>query len=40
MSFAISSRVPLLDKAEDVVSWNGDSDLDTMLTLFKTAIET
>jgi hypothetical protein len=32
--------VPLLDKAEDVVSWNGDSDLDTMLTRFKTAIET
>ena len=39
MGFAISSRVPLLDKAEDVVSWDGDSDLDTMLTLFKKAIE-
>jgi hypothetical protein len=40
MGFAISSRVPLLAKAEDVVSWDVDRDLDTMLTLFKKAIET
>ncbi len=40
MGFAISSRVPLLDKVEDRLSWDGDSDLDTMLTIFKKAIET
>jgi hypothetical protein len=32
--------VPLLDKVEDRIYWDGDSDLDTMLTLFKKAIET
>lgn len=40
MGFAMSSKVPLLDKLEDRLSWDGDGDLDTMLTLFKAAIET
>ncbi len=35
----MSSKVPLLDKVEDRLSWDGDSDLDTMLALFKAAIE-
>ena len=40
MGFAMSSKVPLLDKVEDRLSWDGDSDLDTMLALFQKAIET
>lgn len=40
MSFTMSSKVPLLDKVEDRLSWDGDGDLDTMLTMFKKAIET
>ena len=40
MAFAFSSRVPLLDKVEDRIYWDGDGDLDTMLGLFKKAIET
>ncbi len=39
IGFAFSSKVPLLDKVEDRIYWDGDHDLDTMLTLFKKAIE-
>ncbi len=35
-----STKVPLLDKAVDVVVWNGDRDLDIILTNLKKAIET
>ena len=40
IAFAFSSKVPLLDNVEDRIYWDGDHDLDTMLTLFKKAIET
>ncbi len=40
MGFTMSSKVPLLDKVEDRLSWDGDGDLDSMLALFKKAIET
>jgi uncharacterized protein YndB with AHSA1/START domain len=36
----LSSKVPLLDKLEDAVFWNGDRDLDAWLENFKKAIET
>ena len=36
----VSSKVPLLDKLEDAVFWNGDRDLDAWLENFKKAIET
>jgi uncharacterized protein YndB with AHSA1/START domain len=35
-----STRVPLADKVIDRVVWNGDRDLDAMLTNMKKAIET
>lgn len=40
MAFGFSSRVPLLGEVEDRIYWDGDRDLDTMLALFKKAIET
>ncbi len=39
LSFEISSKVPLLDRVEDRLGWNGDEDLDRMLAGFKRAIE-
>ena len=39
MGFAMSSKVPLLDKIEDRLSWDGDGDLDSMLAQLKQAIE-
>ncbi len=35
----VSSKVPLLDKVEDRLAWNGDEDLDRYLTAYKRAIE-
>jgi hypothetical protein len=40
MSCAVSTKVPLLDKLEDRIAWNGDKDLDACLENFKKAIET
>jgi hypothetical protein len=39
MGLAMSSKVPLLDKVEDRLSWDGDGDLDSMLAQLKKAIE-
>ena len=39
LAFEWSTKVPLVDKAVDRVAWNGDRDLDTMLTHMKSAIE-
>ncbi len=40
LAFEWSSRVPFVDKAVDLVAWNGDRDIDRMLAYFKKAIET
>jgi hypothetical protein len=40
LACGVSSKVPLLDKLEDAVFWNGDRDLDAWLENFKKAIET
>jgi hypothetical protein len=32
LGFEWSIKVPLMDKAVDLVAWNGDRDLDTILT--------
>ncbi len=40
LAFEYSTRVPLMDKAVDLAAWNGDRDLDTILTNLKKAIET
>lgn len=39
LGFTTSTKLPLLDKAVDWVSWDADHDLDTMLGIFKKAIE-
>jgi uncharacterized protein YndB with AHSA1/START domain len=35
----LSSKVPLLHKVEDTLTWKGDEDLDTYLAAYKQAIE-
>ena len=40
LAVGLSTKVPLLDKLEDAVFWNGDQDLDAMLNTLKKAIET
>ena len=40
LAMEYSTRVPLMDKAVDRVSWNGDRDLDTILANYKKEIET
>lgn len=35
----MSSKVPLLDRVEDRLAWNGDKDLDKYLGANKRAIE-
>lgn len=40
LTFEYSSKVPLIDKVVDRVSWHGDRDLDTMLANLKKTIET
>ncbi len=35
-----STKVPLMDKVVDLVAWNGDRDIDTILANLKKAIET
>jgi hypothetical protein len=40
LSFTTSAKLPLIDKAYDWVSWDGNRDLDAMLDAFKKAIET
>lgn len=39
LAFEYSTKVPLLDKVVDAVSWNGDRDLDRVLSAMKAAIE-
>ncbi len=39
LAFTTSSKLPLVDKAVDALSWKGDHDLDAMLGSFKKAIE-
>ena len=39
LAFEWTTKVPLVDKAVDRIAWNGDRDLDTMLTYMKKAIE-
>ena len=40
LAFEWSTKVPLMDKAVDLVIWNGDRDLDTTLANLKKEIET
>jgi uncharacterized protein YndB with AHSA1/START domain len=35
----LSSRLPLLDKVEDKLTWKGDEDLDRYLAAYRSAIE-
>jgi hypothetical protein len=39
LAFEWSTKVPLMDKVVDLFAWNGDRDLDTILTNLKKAIE-
>ncbi len=39
LAMEYSTKVPLMDKAVDLVAWNADRDLDTILTNFKKEIE-
>ncbi len=39
VGFEYSTKVPLMDKAVDHLSWHGDSDLDKMLAHLKQSIE-
>ena len=39
LTCAVSSKVPMLDKVEDKLTWNGDEDLDKYLAAYKKAIE-
>ncbi len=40
LAFEWSTKVPLMDKAVDLVAWRGDRDLDTILASMKKKIET
>jgi uncharacterized protein YndB with AHSA1/START domain len=40
LAFEWSTKVPLMDKVVDLFAWNGDRDLDTILTNMKKKIET
>jgi hypothetical protein len=40
LAFEWSTKVPLMDKVVDLFAWNGDRDLDTILTNMKKGIET
>ncbi len=40
LAFEWSTKVPFMDKVIDLFAWNGDRDLDTILTNMKKKIET
>lgn len=39
LTYEYSTRIPLVDKVVDKIAWNADEDLETMLAVYKEALE-